>query len=57
MIDPALFDPSAISDEIRAQNADIVAKLSGLPDPTGGASRPHPGAPAQGPRGLSRSCP
>ncbi|MCB5175605.1 alpha/beta hydrolase [Microvirga lenta] len=33
MIDPALFDPSAISDEIRAQNADIVAKLSTLPDP------------------------
>jgi acetyl esterase/lipase len=34
MIDPALFDPSAISDEIRAQNAEIVAKLSALPDPT-----------------------
>ncbi|NIX78167.1 alpha/beta hydrolase [Microvirga terricola] len=34
MIDPALFDPSAISDEIRAQNADIVAKLSKLPDPS-----------------------
>jgi acetyl esterase len=33
MIDPAVFDPSAISDEIRAQNADIVAKLSALPDP------------------------
>jgi acetyl esterase len=33
MIDPALFAPSAISDEIRAQNAEIVAKLSGLPDP------------------------
>jgi acetyl esterase/lipase len=33
MIDPALFNPSAISDEIRAQNADIVAKLSSLPDP------------------------
>jgi acetyl esterase len=32
MIDPALFDPAAVSDEIRAQNADIVAKLSGLPD-------------------------
>ncbi|MBF9235077.1 alpha/beta hydrolase [Microvirga alba] len=32
MIDPALFDPSAISDEIRAQNVDIVAKLSSLPD-------------------------
>ncbi len=30
MIDPALFDPSAISEEIRAQNAEIVAKLSGL---------------------------
>ncbi|WP_230531327.1 alpha/beta hydrolase [Microvirga roseola] len=30
MIDPALFDPAAISDEIRAQNADIVAKLSGM---------------------------
>ncbi|QRM32092.1 alpha/beta hydrolase [Microvirga sp. VF16] len=33
MIDPALFDPSAISDEIRAQNAEIVAKLAVLPDP------------------------
>jgi acetyl esterase len=33
MIDPALFDPSAVSDEIRAQNADIVEKLSALPDP------------------------
>ena len=33
MIDPALFDPSAVSEEIRAQNADIVAKLSALPDP------------------------
>ncbi|WP_183450270.1 alpha/beta hydrolase [Microvirga lupini] len=33
MIDPALFDPSAISEEIRAQNADIVAKLAALPDP------------------------
>jgi len=33
MIDPALFDPSRISDEIRAQNADIIAKLSALPDP------------------------
>lgn len=32
MIDPALFDPSAVSEEIRAQNADIVAKLSSLPD-------------------------
>jgi acetyl esterase len=30
MIDPALFDPSAVSEEIRAQNAEIVAKLSGL---------------------------
>jgi len=34
MIDPALFDPAAVSDEIRAQNADIVAKLAVLPDPT-----------------------
>jgi acetyl esterase/lipase len=33
MIDPAPFDPSAVSEEIRAQNADIVAKLSSLPDP------------------------
>ena len=33
MIDPALFDPSAVSDEIRAQNAEIVEKLSKLPDP------------------------
>jgi len=34
MIDQALFDPAAVSDEIRAQNAEIVAKLSALPDPT-----------------------
>ncbi|WP_414475779.1 alpha/beta hydrolase [Microvirga sp. M2] len=33
MIDPALFDPAAVSEEIRAQNADIVAKLAALPDP------------------------
>ncbi|PVE21237.1 alpha/beta hydrolase [Microvirga sp. KLBC 81] len=33
MIDPALFDPTAVSEEIRAQNADIVAKLAALPDP------------------------
>ncbi|HZH09873.1 MAG TPA: alpha/beta hydrolase [Microvirga sp.] len=33
MIDPALFDPAVISEEIRAQNADIVAKLAALPDP------------------------
>lgn len=33
MIDPALFAPSAISEEIRAQNAEIVAKLAALPDP------------------------
>ncbi|SCZ05205.1 alpha/beta hydrolase [Microvirga guangxiensis] len=33
MIDPALFASSAISEEIRAQNADIVAKLAALPDP------------------------
>jgi acetyl esterase/lipase len=33
MIDPALLDPKAVSDEIRAQNAEIVSKLSALPDP------------------------
>lgn len=33
MIDPSVFDPSAISEEIRAQNAEILAKLAGLPDP------------------------
>jgi acetyl esterase/lipase len=32
MIDPALFDPSAISDEIRVQNAETVARLQSLPD-------------------------
>jgi acetyl esterase/lipase len=32
MIDASLFDPSAIDDEIRLQNAQIVAKLAGLPD-------------------------
>lgn len=31
MIDPALFDPAAVSDEIRTQNAEIVAKLSKTP--------------------------
>ena len=31
IIDPALFDPAAISDEIRTQNAEIVANLSKLP--------------------------
>src|SRR5215212_6428395 len=33
MIDPALLDTQAITDEIRAQNADIVRTLSALPDP------------------------
>lgn len=33
MIDAALLDPRAISEEIRAQNAQIVGKLSALPDP------------------------
>ncbi|MCB8822737.1 alpha/beta hydrolase [Microvirga rosea] len=33
MIDPALFDPASISDEIKAQNADIIARLGALPDP------------------------
>lgn len=33
MIDPVLFDSSTVSDEIRVQNAEIVAKLSSLPDP------------------------
>src|SRR5688500_3035367 len=33
MIDPALLAPEAVSDEIRAQNAEIVDKLSALPDP------------------------
>jgi acetyl esterase/lipase len=32
MIDTALLDPKAVSDEISAQNAQIVSKLSGLPD-------------------------
>jgi acetyl esterase len=31
-LNPALFDPAAIDDEIAAQNAEIVAKLSALPD-------------------------
>jgi acetyl esterase len=31
--DPASFDPAAVSDEIRQQNAEIVAKLTALPDP------------------------
>lgn len=33
MIDPALFRPDAVDPETRALNAEIVAKLSGLPDP------------------------
>src|SRR5262245_16996713 len=32
MIDPTLFDPAAISDEIRTQNAAIVERLTSLPD-------------------------
>ncbi|MGO4704893.1 alpha/beta hydrolase [Microvirga sp. 2MCAF38] len=32
MIDQTLFDPAAISDEIKAQNADIVERLTRLPD-------------------------
>jgi acetyl esterase/lipase len=32
MIDPAPFDPRNVEEEIRAQNADILAKLSALPD-------------------------
>lgn len=32
MFDPKLFDPALIGDEIRRQNAEIVAKLAGLPD-------------------------
>jgi len=31
-LNPALFDPAAIDEEIAAQNAEIVAKLSALPD-------------------------
>jgi acetyl esterase/lipase len=33
MFDPALLDPAAVSAEIRAQNDEILAKLSALPDP------------------------
>ena len=33
MLDPALFDPAAVSEETRRQNEEIVAKLSSLPDP------------------------
>lgn len=32
LIDPALFDPSAIDDETKALNAQILAKLQALPD-------------------------
>lgn len=34
MIDPALFDPSAISEEIRAQNEAVLARLASLPEPS-----------------------
>ena len=34
MIDPALFDPAAVSDEIRAQNEAILARLAALPEPS-----------------------
>ena len=34
MIDPALFDAAAVSDEIRAQNATILARLAALPEPS-----------------------
>ncbi len=30
-VDPALFDPSAVTEEIARQNAEIVAKLEALP--------------------------
>ncbi|MET0745102.1 MAG: alpha/beta hydrolase [Microvirga sp.] len=33
MLDPALLDPAHVSEEIRRQNEEIVAKLAGLPDP------------------------
>lgn len=33
MIDPTLFDPSSVSEEIEAQNAEILARLSASPDP------------------------
>ncbi|HEY8384405.1 MAG TPA: alpha/beta hydrolase [Microvirga sp.] len=33
MIDPSAFAPEAISEDIRAQNAAITAKLAALPDP------------------------
>ncbi|MBZ6078599.1 alpha/beta hydrolase [Microvirga puerhi] len=33
MIDPTVFDPASISDEIKAQNAEILARLTELPDP------------------------
>ncbi|MGO4573753.1 alpha/beta hydrolase [Microvirga sp. 2TAF3] len=33
MIDPTLFDPSIVSEEIRTQNAEILSRLSSLPDP------------------------
>ena len=32
MIDPALLDPAAVSEETRAQNEEILAKLAALPD-------------------------
>lgn len=34
MIDPALFDPAAISEEIRQQNEAILKRLASLPDPS-----------------------
>jgi acetyl esterase len=33
MLDKALFEPASVPEEIRAQNAEIVAKLEALPDP------------------------
>jgi acetyl esterase len=34
MIDPALFDEAAVSDEIRAQNEAILTRLAALPEPS-----------------------
>ena len=55
MIDPALFDAAAVSDEIRAQNETILARLAALPDPPRSRLGDQ-GAPPPGARTISRLC-
>ena len=57
MIDPTSFDPAAVSDEIRAQNAEILARLSALPDTWSVPPAVVRRAPPSGASALSPPCP